>query len=100
MGAKNGSASAPGASIAWRTAYWLIIVGIALGLYRAYVVSREMRAIAQQQIDQLIAGEDQAFCEKFGIHTGTNGYVSCCQELSIVRQKQRDRDRAASQGFL
>jgi hypothetical protein len=94
------SAGAPGISIVWRAAYWLIILGTALALYKSYNVGRDMRAIAQERFDQAIASEDRNFCEKFGLPTGTSRYLSCCQELSIIRQRQRDRDFQASSGLL
>jgi hypothetical protein len=59
-----------------------------------------MRAIAREQFEQAVADEDHAFCEKFGLRAGTSEYVACCRELSVIRQKQTERDRSAAQGLL
>ena len=100
MRAKSGLAGVASISIVWRAAYWLIIAGTAFGLYKAYSVGQEIRAIAREQFEQAVADEDHAFCERFGLHAGTSEYVACCRQLSIVRQKQTERDRSAAQGLL
>jgi hypothetical protein len=84
----------------WRVAYWLVIAGTAVGLYKAYTVGRDMRAIAQKQFEQAVANEDHAFCESFGMRAGTSDYAACCRELSIIRQKQTERDRQAAPSLL
>jgi hypothetical protein len=100
MRARSGLADVASAPIVWRAAYWLIVAGTAFGLYRAYGVGLEMRAIAQEQLEQTVADEDHGFCEKFGMRAGTSEYVACCRELSIIRQKQTERDRSAAAGLL
>ena len=98
--AKSGLAGGTRVPIAWRVAYWLVIAGTACGLYKAYQVGRDMRAIAQERLERTVADEDHGFCEKFGMRTGTAEYVACCRELSVIRQKQTERDRSAAQGLL
>lgn len=73
---------------------------LAFGLYVAFVSAPAMRANAQATLDHAIADENLAFCEKFGMQAGTSQFVSCTQELAVIRQKQTDRDDAAAVGIL
>ena len=72
----------------------------ACGLYAIFVTGPEMRAAAQQQLVQTTLDENLAFCEKFGMRVGSSEFALCSQELTIVRQKQAERDSAASLGIL
>ena len=72
----------------------------ACGLYAIFVTGPSMRAAAQQQLAQTTSDENLAFCEKFGMRVGSSGFALCSQELAIVRQKQAERDTAASLGIL
>ena len=96
---KSSVAGATRVPVAWRVAYWLVIAGTACGLYKAYQVGRDMRAMAQEQLEHTLADEDHGFCERFGMRAGSADYVACCRELSVIRQKQTERDRSA-QGVL
>ncbi len=78
----------------------LLAVVVAYGLHVLLISAPAMRAAAQEQLEQAIAGEDRAFCEKFGMRAGTSGFVACSRELAIIRQRQTDRDNAAAQGVL
>ena len=98
--AKSGLAGAASVPVVWRAAYWLVIAGTACGLYKAYQAGRDMRAIAQEQLERTLADEDHGFCERFGMRAGTAEYVNCCHELSVIRQKQTERDRSAASGLL
>lgn len=85
----------------WRIAYRLAAAVLAAcGLYAIFVLGPTMRATATDRLQQTIADEDRAFCAKLGLRAGTSEFVTCGQELGIVRQKQTDRDRAAAQGLL
>jgi hypothetical protein len=72
----------------------------ACGLYAVFVTGPDMRAAAQKQLAQTTLNENLAFCEKFGMRVGSSEFALCSQELTIVRQKQAERDSAASQGIL
>lgn len=98
--AKTGLTDIVAIRTVWRVAYWLIIAGTAFGLYNAYKVGRDMHAITLEQVEQAVANEDHAFCARFGMQAGTSEFVACCHELSIIRQKQTDRDRSASPSLL
>lgn len=71
-----------------------IVVLLAFGFYAAFVLAPATRAKAQSQLDREIAGENLAFCEKFGMRAGTNEFGVCSQQLAIIREKQSERDRA------
>jgi hypothetical protein len=73
---------------------------VACGLYAIFVTGPAMRAAAQQQLAQTTLEENLAFCGKFGMRVGSSEFALCGQELAIVRQKQAERDSAASQGIL
>jgi len=98
--ARLGLRDAAGVPVVWRVAYWLVIAGTACGLYKAYCTGRDARAIAQERLEQTLADEDHGFCERFGMRAGTSEYATCCRELSIIRQKQTERDRSATQSLL
>jgi hypothetical protein len=51
-------------------------------------------------VERAIVDEDRQFCEKFGMRSGSDAFTACGKELSVVRQKQADRDSAAAQGIL
>ncbi|MCP1913818.1 hypothetical protein J2R96_006298 [Bradyrhizobium elkanii] len=78
----------------------LIAVLTACGLYAAFIVAPEERAVAQQQLAQEIADENRAFCETFGMRGRTDEFRACSEQLAIIRHKQADRDRAAEAGIL
>ena len=77
-----------------------IVVLLGFGAYAAFVAGPAMRADANIQLDREIAAENVAFCEKFGMRAGTSDFAACSQQLTVVRQKQADRDSAASLGIL
>ncbi len=72
----------------------------AFGLYAAFVVGPAMRVAAHESTVRAVADEDYQFCGMFGVRSGTDAFVACSRELSIVRQRQVDRDNAAAQGIL
>jgi hypothetical protein len=87
----------------WHSERWLVLVIVVLGaavLYAAFSSGQKVRAIAEDRLWRAIADEDRAFCEKFGMHAETPQFVTCGQELWIIRQRQADRDGAAAQGLL
>jgi hypothetical protein len=101
--AKTGFARVADSVRDWRSERWLVLVIAVLGagvLYGLFLYGQRMRAIAEDQLQQTIADEDRAFCEKFGMRVGTPQFIACSQEIGIIRQKQIDRDRAAAQGLL
>jgi hypothetical protein len=101
--AKTGFARVADSVRDWRSERWLVLVIAVLGagvLYGLFLYGQRMRAIAEDQLQQTIADEDRAFCEKFGMRAGTPQFIACSQEIGIIRQKQIDRDRAAAQGLL
>jgi hypothetical protein len=51
-------------------------------------------------VERAIADENRQFCEKFGMRSGSDAFTASGKELSVVRQKQADRDSAAAQGIL
>lgn len=73
----------------------LIVVLMAFGLYAIFVTGPAMRAVAQQNLDRTLASENRAFCEKFGMGVGTSEFVACSHELTVIREKQTDRDGEA-----
>lgn len=82
-------------------AYGLLsAVLVAFGLNAIFMAGPAMRAAAQEHVARAIAEEDHHFCEMFGMRSGTDAFVACCRELANVRQRQIDRDIAASQGIL
>jgi|HubBroStandDraft_1064217.scaffolds.fasta_scaffold272246_2 hypothetical protein len=101
--AKIGFARVTDSVRGWRSERWLVLVIVVLGpavLYSAFSYGQKMRAIAEDRLWRTIADEDRAFCEKFGMRADTPRFVTCGQELWIIRQRQADRDRAAAQGLL
>ncbi|HLG83900.1 MAG TPA: hypothetical protein VKY22_23045 [Bradyrhizobium sp.] len=78
----------------------LIAILVAFGLHAFVVTGPAIRAAAHEEVVRAIADEDHQFCERFGMRSGTDAFAACSRELSIVRQKQVDRDSAAAQGIL
>ena len=70
-----------------------------IGLYAVFVTGPAMRAVARENVARAIADEDHQFCEMFAMRSG-EAFAACSRELSIVRQRQIDRDNAAAQGIL
>lgn len=93
----RGSGNAPLRSLAYAL---LVAVLVALGLHAVFIVGPAMRAAAHEQVVRVVADEDRQFCERFGMGSGTDAFAACSRELSIVRQRQVDRDNAAAQGIL
>ncbi len=77
-----------------------VAVLVAWGLHSVFIAGPAMRAAARQSVEQTIADETRQFCEKFGMRSGSDAFSACSKELSVVRQKQADRDSAAAQGVL
>ena len=77
-----------------------VAVLAAWGLYALFIAGPAMRAAAHESVERAIADENRQFCEKFGLRSGSDAFTACGQELSVVRQKQADRDSAAAQGML
>ncbi len=77
-----------------------VAILVAWGLHAVFIAGPAMRAAAHQYVERTVADEDRQFCEKFGMHEGSDAFAACGRELSIVRQKQADRDSAAAQGIL
>ena len=81
--------------------YTLAVAALAaLGLHAVFIAGPAMRAAAHEQVVRAVADEDHQVCERFGIRTGTDAYAVCSRELSIVGQRQVDRDNAAANGIL
>jgi hypothetical protein len=78
----------------------LAAVLASLGLYAALVAGPATRATTHESAIRAVVEEDHRFCEMFGMHPGTDAFATCSRELSIVRQRQVDRDNAAAQGLL
>lgn len=93
----RGSDNAPLRSLAYAL---LVAVMVAFGLHAVFIAGPAMRAAAHEQVARAEADEDHQFCERFGIRSGTDAFAACSRELSIVRQRQVDRDNAAAQGIL
>lgn len=73
----------------------LIVVLTAFGLYAIFVTGPAMRAVAQEKLDRTLADENSAFCAKFGMGVGTSEFAACSHELTVIREKQTDRDGEA-----
>lgn len=85
----------------WQVVYALVCAGlVVIGLYVALVSAPALRVAARAELQQAIAAETRAFCEKFGMSVGTPEYSACSQELAIVRRKQADRDIASAAGLI
>jgi len=93
----RGSGNEPLRSLAYAL---LVVVLVAFGLYAVFIAGPAMRAAAHEQVVRAVADEDRQFCERFGMRSGTDAFAACSRELSIVRQRQLDRDNAAAQGIL
>jgi hypothetical protein len=72
----------------------------AFGLHAVFIAGPAMRATAHEEAVRAVADEDHRFCDMFGMRSGTEAFAACSRELSIVRQRQVDRDNAAAQGIL
>jgi cellobiose-specific phosphotransferase system component IIC len=73
---------------------------VAFGLHAVFIAGPALRAAAHEQLVQAIADEDRQVCETLGMRSGTDAFAACSRELSLVRQKQVNRDNAAAQGIL
>jgi hypothetical protein len=73
---------------------------VSFGLYAALVAGPDTRATTHESVMRAVVEEDHRFCEMFGMRPGTDAFAACSRELSIVRQRQVDRDTAAAQGIL
>ncbi|MGY3534356.1 MULTISPECIES: hypothetical protein [Bradyrhizobium] len=93
----HGSTAVPLRSLAYAV---LIAILAAFGLYAMFIAGPAMRAAARDDLVRTVAEEDRRFCGMFGIGAGTDNFAACSRELSIVRQRQVDRDDAAAQGLL
>ena len=93
----RGSNSAP-----LRAPAYVLLVAIlaAFGLYAVFIAGPSARAAAHEDTVRAVAEEDRQFCEMFGMRSGTEAFDACRRQLSIVRQKQVDRDNAAAEGIL
>jgi hypothetical protein len=78
----------------------LLAVLVAGGLHALFISGPAMRAAAHDQVERAISDEDRAFCEMFGMHSGSTEFAACGSQLAIIRKKQVDRDNAAAQGIL
>jgi hypothetical protein len=88
--------------VSFRTLAYALVIAIlvAFGLHTVFISGPAMRAAAQEAVAHTVADEDHQFCETFGMRAGTDAFVACSRELSIVRQKQVDRDNAAAESIL
>ena len=77
-----------------------VAILVAWGLHAVFIEGPAMRAAAHESVERSIADENRQFCEKFGMRSGSDAFTACGRELSIVRQRQADRDSAAAQGIL
>lgn len=93
----HGSTAVPLRSLAYAL---LVVILAASGLYAAFIAGPAMRAAAHDDVVRAVAEEDRRFCGMFGLGAGTDTFAACSRELSIVRQRQVDRDNAAAQGLL
>ncbi|WBL77428.1 hypothetical protein I3J27_31110 [Bradyrhizobium xenonodulans] len=73
---------------------------LACGLYALLITGPAMRIAAAAQPAREISNENTGFCEKFSVRAGTPDFLKCADELSLVRQKQTERDGAAEAGIL
>ena len=78
----------------------LVAVLAAFGMHAVFVDGPAMRAAAHDDVLRTIADEDHQFCEMFGMRFGTDAFAACSRELSIVRQRQVDRDSTTAAGIL
>jgi phosphotransferase system glucose/maltose/N-acetylglucosamine-specific IIC component len=93
----RGSGNVPLRSLAYAL---LVAILVAFGLHTVFIAGPAMRAAAHESVVRAVADEDHQFCEMFGMRSGTDAFAACSRELSIVRQRQVDRDNAAAQGIL
>jgi hypothetical protein len=78
----------------------VVAILVVCGLHAVFIAAPAMRAAAHEYVERAIADEDRQFCERFGMRAGSDAFAECGRELSIIRQKQADRDSAAAQGIL
>jgi predicted hydrocarbon binding protein len=97
---KTDSSGFPNLSLRTIVSALAVAILVAWGLHAVFIAGPAMRAAAHESVERSIADEDRQFCEKFGIRSGSDAFAACGRELSIVRQKQADRDSAAAQGVL
>ena len=93
----TGSGHVPLRSLAYAL---LAAILAAFGLHAVFIAGPAMRAAAHEDVARAVADEDQRFCEMFGMRSGTDAFAACSGQLSMVRQRQVDRDNAAAQGIL
>ena len=93
----HGSTAVPLRSLAY---VLLIAILAASGLYAAFIAGPAMHAAARDDLVRTVDEENRKFCGMFGIGADTDTFAACSRELSIVRQRQLDRDNAAGQGLL
>lgn len=85
----------------WQIIYGLVCAGlVVIGLYVALVSAPALRVTARAALQQAIAAETRAVCEKFGMSVGTAEFSACSQELAAVRRRQADRDVATAAGLI
>jgi hypothetical protein len=73
---------------------------VAWGLHSVFIAGPAMRAVAHESMERAVADENRQFCEKFGMRAGSDAFAACGKKLSVVRQRQTERDSAAAQGIL
>lgn len=93
---------APGSGAPLRTLACALLAAVllAFGLHAVFITGPAMRAAAHETVVRAVADEDRQFCDMFGMRAGTDAFAACSRELSLVRQKQVDRDNAAAEGIL
>ena len=93
----HGSGNVPLRSLAYAAVAAILA---AFGLHAVFISGPDMRAAVHETVMRAIADEDHQFCERFGMRLGTDSFAVCSRELSIIRQRQIERDNAAAQGIL
>jgi hypothetical protein len=78
----------------------LLAILIAFGLHALFISGPAMRAAARGDLKQAIVDEDRDVCATLGIRATDTAFPACSRGLAIVRQKQVDRDTAATLGVL
>ncbi|QOZ34820.1 hypothetical protein [Bradyrhizobium sp. CCBAU 53421] len=94
---EHGSIAVPLRSLAYAL---LVAILAASGLYASFIAGPAMHAAARDDLVRTVAEENRKFCGMFGMGVGTDTFAACSRELTIVRQRQADRDNAAAQGLL
>jgi hypothetical protein len=95
-------ASSPVVYLAPGSLGYLLFIAVmaAYGIYAIFITGPAMRAAAQQQLSRTLSDENLAFCKKLAFQVDSSEFAACNQELTVVRQKQADRDSKAAQGLL